>query len=92
MSRISAQMGDLRRAVQQCEQIKQRLQQQELQMKTIYGRLHDWRGQSAEKLTSKMETFLQRTPTHIQELDMHKEQLLRYIHKMEEADRQFINY
>lgn len=56
-------------------------------MKNIYGRLHEWRGESATELTRKMEAFLQGTTVRIQELDEHKEQLKRYIRKMEEADR-----
>jgi uncharacterized protein YukE len=87
MSRISLSLGDLRRAVQQCEQLKQRLQHQEQQMRNIYGRLQDWRGESAAELTRKMEAFLQGTTVRIQELDEHKEQLKRYIRKIEEADR-----
>lgn len=56
-------------------------------MRNIYGRLQDWRGESAAELTRKMETFLQGTTVRIQELDDHKEQLKCYIRKMEEADR-----
>lgn len=56
-------------------------------MKTIYSRLQDWRGESAAELTRKMEAFLQGTTLRIHELDEHKEQLKRYIRKMEEADR-----
>ncbi|MGW8958418.1 WXG100 family type VII secretion target [Paenibacillus sp. NPDC055715] len=86
MSRISVSLGDLRRAVQQCGQLKQRLQLQEQQMRNIYDRLHEWRGESATELTRKMEAFLQGTTVRMQELDEHKEQLKRYIHEMEEND------
>jgi len=56
-------------------------------MRTIYGRLHDWKGESAEKLSRMMEGFLQGTTVRIQELDTHTEQLQRYISNMEIADR-----
>lgn len=86
MNRISVQLEDLRRAVQQCDRLKQRLQYQEQQMRTIHSRLHDWKGESAVKLAQKMELFLQGAAARSQELDIHKEQLLRYIRKMEQTD------
>ncbi|OAX50831.1 WXG100 family type VII secretion target [Paenibacillus sp. AD87] len=88
MGRISISLSDLRRAIQQCEQLQQRLIQQEQQMRSIYGRLQDWKGESAVKLSAKMSTFLEGTTSKLAELEEHKEQLKRYIRKMEEADRE----
>lgn len=90
MSKISLELEDLKRAVQQCQLLRQKLQTQEQQIKSIYNRLHDWKGVSAEKLSQQMESFLQKAAVHIQELEAQKEQLLRYIHRMEELDRQSI--
>ncbi|MNW31279.1 hypothetical protein D3C74_81890 [compost metagenome] len=88
MSRISVSLSDLRRAVQQCEQLRQRLQQQEQHMRSIYARLQDWRGESALELSRKMEAFVQGASARMQELESHKAELERYIRKMEEADRE----
>ncbi|MEF2968542.1 WXG100 family type VII secretion target [Paenibacillus sp. M1] len=87
MSRISVELEDLRKAVRQCERLKQRLQDQEQQMRNIYGRLHDWKGESAVKLAAKMEAFLRGASQRAEELDVHREQLLRYIEMMETIDR-----
>ncbi|OMF11760.1 hypothetical protein BK131_20000 [Paenibacillus amylolyticus] len=86
MGRISVSLSDLRRAIQQCEQLQQRLIQQEQQMRNIYGRLQDWKGESAVQLSAKMSTFLEGTTSKLAELEAHKEQLKQYIRKMEEAD------
>ncbi|WP_145333062.1 WXG100 family type VII secretion target [Paenibacillus xylanexedens] len=89
MGRISVSLSDLRRAVQQCEQLQQRLMQQEQKMRTIHGRLQqDWVGTSATELTSKMHSFVKGASTKLAELEAHKEELKRYIRKMEEADRE----
>ncbi|MCM3134092.1 WXG100 family type VII secretion target [Paenibacillus polysaccharolyticus] len=89
MGRISVSLSDLRRAVQQCEQLQQRLMQQEQKMRTIHGRLEqDWVGASATELTSKMQSFVEGASTKLAELEAHKEELKRYIRKMEEADRE----
>jgi len=89
MGRISVSLSDLRRAVQQCEQLQQRLMQQEEKMRTIHGRLkQDWVGVSATELTSKMQSFVEGASTKLAELEAHKEELKRYIRKMEEADRE----
>ncbi|WP_205412027.1 hypothetical protein [Paenibacillus sp. O199] len=40
------------------------------------------------KLSAKMSTFLEGTTSKLAELEEHKEQLKRYIRKMEEADRE----
>lgn len=89
MGRISVSLSDLRRAVQQCEQLQQRLMQQEQKMRTIHGRLkQDWVGGSATELTSKMQSFVEGASTKLAELEAHKEELKRYIRKMEEADRE----
>ncbi|MFX3651369.1 MAG: hypothetical protein ACE3K2_06140 [Paenibacillus sp.] len=88
MGRISVSLSDLRRAIQQCEQLQQRLIQQEQQMRNIYGRLQDWKGESAVQLSAKMSAFLEGTTSKLAELEAHKEQLNQYIRKMEEADRE----
>ncbi|WP_339259107.1 hypothetical protein MKY85_05150 [Paenibacillus sp. FSL R5-0749] len=88
MGRISVSLSDLRRAIQQCEQLQQRLIQQEQQMRNIYGRLQDWKGESAVQLSAKMSAFLEGTTSKLAELEAHKEQLKQYIRKMEEADRE----
>ncbi|MCP1424907.1 uncharacterized protein YukE [Paenibacillus xylanexedens] len=89
MGRISVSLSDLRRAVQQCEQLQQRLIQQEQKMRTIHGRLQqDWVGTSASVLTFKMQSFVEGAAVRLSELEAHKEELKRYIHKMEEADRE----
>lgn len=88
MSRISVSLSDLRRAVQQCEQLRQRLQHQEQHMRSIYARLQDWRGESALELSRKMEAFVQEASARMQELESHKAELERYIRKMEVADRE----
>lgn len=89
MGRISVSLSDLRRAVQQCEQLQQRLMQQEQNMRSIYGRLQqDWIGTSATELTYKMQSFMDGASAKLTELEAHKEELKRYIRKMEEADRE----
>ncbi|MBY0202388.1 MULTISPECIES: WXG100 family type VII secretion target [Paenibacillus] len=89
MARISVSLSDLRRAVQQCEQLLERLMQQEQKMRSIHSRLEqDWAGNSATTLGFKMQSFLSGTSTRINELETHKEALRRYIHRMEEADRE----
>lgn len=89
MGRISVSLSDLRRAVQQCEQLQQRLIQQEQKMRTIHGRLQqDWVGTSASVLTFKMQSFVEDAAVRLSELEAHKEELKQYIRKMEEADRE----
>ncbi|MCZ1263188.1 MULTISPECIES: WXG100 family type VII secretion target [Paenibacillus] len=89
MGRISVSLSDLRRAVQQCEQLQQRLMQQEQKMRSIHGRLkQDWIGTSATELTHKMQSFMDGASAKLNELEAHKEELMRYIRKMEEADRE----
>ncbi len=89
MGRISVSLSDLRRAVQQCEQLQQRIVQQEQKMRTIHGRLQqDWVGNSADELTYKMQSFVEGASVKLTELEAHKEELKRYIRKMEEADRE----
>ncbi|MCL6660620.1 WXG100 family type VII secretion target [Paenibacillus amylolyticus] len=89
MGRISVSLSDLRRAVQQCEQLQQRLIQQEQKIRTIHGRLQqDWVGTSASVLTFKMQSFVEGAAVRLSELEAHKEELKRYIRKMEEADRE----
>ncbi|QOS77103.1 WXG100 family type VII secretion target [Paenibacillus sp. JNUCC31] len=89
MGRISISLSDLRRAVLQCEQLQQRLMQQEQKMRSIHGRLQqDWFGTSANELTYKMQSFMDGASAKLTELEAHKEELKRYIRKMEEADRE----
>lgn len=89
MGRISVSLSDLRRAVQQCEQLQERLVQQEQKMRSIHSRLEqDWAGNAATTLGFKMQSFLNGTSSRMDELEAHKEALRRYIHRMEEADRE----
>lgn len=88
MSKISLELEDLKRAVQQCQQLRQRLQAQEQQVNSIYSRLQDWKGMSADELSRQMEAFLKGSAVHMQEIQAHQEQLERYIRNMEELDRQ----
>ncbi|MFC9706672.1 WXG100 family type VII secretion target [Paenibacillus sp. NPDC056933] len=89
MGRISVSLSDLRRAVQQCEQLQQRLMQQEQKIRSIHGRLQqDWIGTSATELTYKMQSFMEGASAKQTELEAHKEELKQYIRKMEEADRE----
>lgn len=86
MGKISVSLSDLRRAVQQCEQLQQNLIQQEQQMQNIYRKLEDWKGESAIKLSEKMSRFLEGSTSKLAELEAHQERLKQYIRKMEEAD------
>ncbi|KOY13164.1 hypothetical protein AMS66_28905 [Paenibacillus xylanivorans] len=66
-----------------------RLMQQEQKMRSIHGRLQqDWIGTSATELTRKMQSFMEGASAKLTELEAHKEELMRYIRKMEEADRE----
>lgn len=87
MSVISVQVEDLRRAIQQCEQLRQRLLQQVATVKSIHARLQDWKGKSAEELRIKMELFLQGAYAKIAELELRIRELEAYISRMLEADR-----
>ncbi|MFC7680435.1 hypothetical protein [Paenibacillus sp. GCM10028914] len=87
MSRISVQVDDLRRAIHQCEQLRQRLLQQVTTVKGINARLQDWKGKSAEELRMKMERFLQGASSKIAELEQRIRELEAYISRMLEADR-----
>ncbi|MEY8744425.1 WXG100 family type VII secretion target [Paenibacillus tundrae] len=89
MPRISVSLSDLRRAVQQCEQLQERLMQQEQKMRSIHNRLEqDWVGNAASTLGFKMQSFLSGTSSRMVELEANKEELRQYIRKMEEADRE----
>ncbi|WP_458123644.1 WXG100 family type VII secretion target [Paenibacillus sp. Z3-2] len=89
MGRISVSLSDLQRAVAQCEQLQERLRQQEQKMRSIHGRLQqDWAGNAATTLGYKMQSFLDGASARLVELETHKEELKRYIRKMEEADRE----
>ncbi|WP_338541772.1 hypothetical protein [Paenibacillus tundrae] len=89
MGRISVSLSDLQRAVAQCEQLQERLRQQEQKMSSIYNRLQqDWFGYSATMLGFKIQSFLNGASARLVELETHKEELKRYIRKMEEADRE----
>ncbi|MGM1046298.1 Archaeal/vacuolar-type H+-ATPase subunit I [Paenibacillus uliginis N3/975] len=87
MSRISVQVEDLRRAIQQCEQLRQRLLQQVATVKGISARLQEWKGKSAEELRMKMERFVQGANAKISELEQRIRELEAYISRMLEADR-----
>lgn len=87
MSRISVQVEDLRRAIQQCEQLRQRLLQQVATVKGIAARLQEWRGKSAEELRMKMERFIQGATAKINELEQRIRELEAYISRMLEVDR-----
>ncbi|MFK0522337.1 WXG100 family type VII secretion target [Paenibacillus illinoisensis] len=89
MGRISVSLADLQRAVAQCEQLQERLRQQEQKMNSIHVRLQqDWIGNAATTLGYKMQSFLNGASVRLAELEAHKEELKRYIRKMEEADRE----
>ncbi|MBY0219247.1 WXG100 family type VII secretion target [Paenibacillus illinoisensis] len=89
MGRISVSLADLQRAVAQCEQLQERLRQQEQKMNSIHVRLQqDWIGNAATTLGYKMQSFLNEASVRLAELEAHKEELKRYIRKMEEADRE----
>ncbi|WP_427050966.1 hypothetical protein [Paenibacillus sp. TC-CSREp1] len=89
MGRIAVSLSDLRRAVQQCEQLQQNLIQQEQQMQNIYRKLEEWKGESAIKLSEKMSRFLEGSTSRLAELEAHQERLKQYIRKMEEADYEY---
>lgn len=89
MGRISVSLSDLRRAVQQCEQLQQHLIQQEQQMQNIYRKLEEWKGESAVKMSEKMSRFLEGSTSRLAELEAHQERLKQYIRKMEEADYRY---
>jgi uncharacterized protein YukE len=58
-------------------------------MRSINDRLkQDWKGISATELTHKMQSFMEGASAKLTELEAHKEELQRYIRKMEEADRE----
>ncbi|WP_337033843.1 WXG100 family type VII secretion target [Paenibacillus illinoisensis] len=89
MGRISVSLADLQRAVAQCEQLQERLRQQEQKMNSIHVRLQqDWIGNAATTLGYKMQSFLNGASARLAELEAHKEELKQYIRKMEEVDHE----
>lgn len=88
MSRILVEREDLSQAIRQYDQLISRLQQHKQHMKSVYDRLGDWRGQSADELRSRMEAFFQGIAARIQEIEAQKSELIRYLSRMEAADMQ----
>ncbi|WP_145939622.1 hypothetical protein [Paenibacillus glacialis] len=88
ISKIVIEVADLMKAERELHGLIQKLQQNELHVKTIIGGISDWKGQSADELRNRLVPFYQGIQKQIKQIELHQMDLVKYTYRMKQADRQ----
>lgn len=92
MSRIHLELDELRRADARLQQaIEQLREHQRYVQQQAESLLANWKGVSAESLQRQMQQFSSEIAVRIRRLEERRQELSRYIHTMEQADRNMIS-
>ncbi|QOS76513.1 hypothetical protein JNUCC31_16780 [Paenibacillus sp. JNUCC31] len=83
---LLVELSDLRIAEKELTQLLARLQADEQEARVLYGRLNDWKGQSADYTREQIESFFAGLSGRIQSIEQQKKSLLQYIEVMIQTD------
>ncbi|WP_440115646.1 hypothetical protein [Paenibacillus sp. QZ-Y1] len=83
---LLVELDDLRIAEKQLTQLLARLQADEQEARALYGRLNDWKGQSADHTREQVEAFFAGLSSRIHSIEQQKKSLLQYIEVMIQTD------
>ncbi|MEC0126051.1 hypothetical protein [Paenibacillus pabuli] len=83
---LLVELNDLRIAEKELTQLLARLQADEQEARMLYGRLNDWKGQSADYTREQIESFFAGLSGRIQSIEQQKKSLLQYIEVMIQTD------
>ncbi|MEF2968549.1 hypothetical protein V3851_22260 [Paenibacillus sp. M1] len=84
--RILVELEDLKNAENKLNQVIHKLEQDEIYLKTVYGRLYGWKGEAAGEMRSRMSSFFSELSVWGERLEERRDELTRYIDKMRQLD------
>lgn len=85
--KLLVELDDLRRAEKELTLLLERLRADEIEAKSLYKRLEDWKGNAANATREQIEAFFSGLSQRIQSIELQKQSLLQYIEAMVQADQ-----
>ncbi|MDP4095734.1 hypothetical protein OIN60_02880 [Paenibacillus sp. P96] len=85
--KLLVELHDLRRAERELTRLLERLRADEIEAKSLYKRLGDWKGHAANTTRAQIEAFFSGLSQRIQSIELQKQSLLQYIEAMVQADQ-----
>ena len=83
---ILVELEDLLRAERELTVLLVGLRADEQEARTLYARLQDWKGHSANVLRNQIEIFFEDMSRRIYEIEQQKMELVRYVQHMRQVD------
>lgn len=83
---IRLELDDLLRAERELTELLARLRTDEQEARSLYARLQDWKGHSANVLKNQIETFFEDMSRRITDIEQQKIELVRYVRHMRQVD------
>ncbi|GIO69438.1 hypothetical protein [Paenibacillus cookii] len=87
MSEILVELGDLEQAERELSWLLARIQADEQEARSLYARLSDWNGQSANVTREYVEAFFTGLATRVRAIEQQKAELIRYMQVMKQTDQ-----
>ncbi|MFM9281302.1 hypothetical protein [Paenibacillus jiagnxiensis] len=85
--KLLVELDDLRRAERELTRLLEGLRADEIEAKSLYKRLEDWKGNGANTTREQIEAFFSGLSQRIQSIELQKQSLLQYIEAMVQADQ-----
>ncbi|WP_106766470.1 hypothetical protein [Paenibacillus faecalis] len=83
---ILVELDDLLGAERELTDLLTRLRADEQEARSLYARLQNWKGHSANVLKNQIETFFEDMSRRIIEIEQQKLELVRYVQLMRQVD------
>ena len=83
---ILVELDDLLRAERELTDLLTRLHKDEQEARSLYARLQDWKGHSANVLKKQIENFFEDMSRKIIDIEQQKIELIRYVQHMRQVD------
>lgn len=83
---ILVELDDLLRAERELSGLLASLRADEQEARTLYARLQDWKGHSANVLKNQIEAFFEDMSRRINDIEQQKAELVRYVQHMRQVD------
>ncbi|SMF75619.1 hypothetical protein SAMN05661091_1229 [Paenibacillus uliginis N3/975] len=83
---ILLELNDLLQAERELSGLLASMRTDVQEARTLYDRLHDWKGHSANVVRNQIETFFEDMSRRIYEIEQQKLELVRYVQHMRQVD------
>ncbi len=85
--RILVELDDLLNAEHKLDQVIHKMKQDEIYLRTVYGRLYGWKGEASEEMRRRMNSLFSALSVWGDRFEERRDELTRYIERMKQLDQ-----